>query len=570
MSSVDQLKTRPKVLDAVVVGAGITGIHQLYWLNKMGLAVEMYEEAPGVGGVWFWNRYPGARFDSESYSYGYFFDKELLQDWDWPELFAAQPDIESYMNHVIDRFDLRKLINFSSRVVSAVFDEDQAIWVVTMSTGKIVHTKYLIAATGNLSTPFMPDIPNRELFGGEVYHTGRWPQTPVDFKGKKVAVMGTGSSGVQIVPFLVDEAESLTVFQRTANWSTPLNNRPISADEMAEIKASYSEIYAKMQKDDMGLPHDPDPRSAFEVSEEERLKKYEDLWNSPGLRKVSDNFKGTETDPRANALWTAFISEKVRSIVHDPAVADLLLPKDHGYGGKRPPFVAGFYEAFNRDNVSLHDLRADPIITYTEKGVQTRSGDLHQFDIIVFATGFDAGTGSLLGMNIRGRNGISLADAWSDMPRTLLGMLVPGFPNLLMPGSVHVVSGNVPPSTAVQVRWINDLLAYTEEQAARYFEATEEAADAWTDHINKAASDGDDRATIAAENAWYLGSNIPGKPRHFLLYPGPAPQYRRKAREIAEDGYRGIIFDDLAQESENADDATDAARADAEQMSLRT
>ncbi|WP_066285523.1 flavin-containing monooxygenase [Arthrobacter sp. B6] len=529
----------PAALDAVVVGAGITGIYQLHRLKEMGLSVALYEDGAGVGGTWFWNRYPGARFDSESYSYGYFFDEQLLQEWDWKELFASQPEIEQYLNYVVDRQSLRPLIHSNTRVVGAFFDEDTALWTVTLGTGESVLTKYLVSAVGILSAPFTPDIPNHELFRGEMHHTGRWPQTPVSFKGKKVAVIGTGASGVQIVPVIAGEVETLTVFQRTPNWATPLNNRPISAEEMAEIKATYPAIYEKVSQNKSGLPHDADPRSAFDVTEEERLEKYEALWNSPGLRKITENFRDTELDSKANTMFTEFLEKKIRSLVNDPSVAERLIPKDHGFGGKRPPFEAGYFEAFNRENVSLVDMRADPIVTFTEQGLNTVKGH-HEFDIIVLATGFDAGTGALLRMNIHGREGLSLADAWKDGPRTLLGVMVPGFPNLLIAGGPHGTRGNVPRSSEMHVDWISDLINFTEQKGSKWIEPTPEAADAYTAHVYETAGGGKHGSTQAS--AWYNGGNIPGKANHFLLSPDPHPEYRRRAREVADDGYRGVTF----------------------------
>ncbi len=401
MSTSSHPEAGTELVDVLVVGAGITGIYQLYRAREEGFSVKLLEAGAGVGGTWYWNRYPGCCFDSESYTYGYLFSRELFEEWEWQEHFAPQPETERYLNHVVDRFDLRRHMRFGAPVTSAEYDDGSATWRVAAGDGTALRARFLVAATGVLSIPFLPDVPGREDFEGESYHTGRWPAEPVDFAGRRVAVVGTSSSGVQVVPAIADSVASLTVYQRTANWCTPLNNGPISAEEQARLRADFEELRDTLNTSVHGFHHPPNERNAFDVPEEERRRFYEKMWKSPGFMKLTSNYVDMLFNRDANAEWCEFIAGKIRGVVNDPATADRLVPKDHRFGEKRPPFVTGYFEAFNRPNVSLVDLRETPMVRVTPRGIQTTDGE-REFDLIVWATGFDFGTGALARMGIRG------------------------------------------------------------------------------------------------------------------------------------------------------------------------
>jgi cation diffusion facilitator CzcD-associated flavoprotein CzcO len=373
-------------VDVLIVGAGITGIYQLYRALDAGFSARLLEAGDGVGGTWYWNRYPGARFDSESYTYAYLFSKELFEDWEWQEHFAQQPEIERYLNHVVDRFDLRRHMRFGAVVTSAVYDQSAGRWTVVTSDGAARRTKFLVAATGILSVPYIPDAPGRGEFRGQSFHTGRWPTTPIDFAGKRVAVIGTGSSGVQVIPAIAAEVASLTVYQRSANWCTPLNNGPITAEEQAQLRAEFEAMCETLNTSPSGFLHPVHDRQAFDDSLAERLAFFETMWNSPGFSKLTSNYTDLTMNHAANALWCEFIAEKIRAIVRNPETAERLIPKDHLYAEKRPPFVTGYYEVYNNPNVSLVDLKQTPIVRVTEGGIETADG-VREFDIIVWANG---------------------------------------------------------------------------------------------------------------------------------------------------------------------------------------
>ena len=444
-------------VDVLVVGAGITGIYQLYRAREAGFSVQLLEAGGGVGGTWYWNRYPGARFDSESYTYAYLFSQELFDEWEWQEHFAEQPETERYLNHVVDRFDLRRHMRFDAAVTSAVYDESSGTWTVAVGDGTEIRARFLVAATGVLSVPFFPDVAGRDDFRGEQHHTGRWPATPVDFAGKRVAVIGTGSSGVQLIPAIADEVASLTVYQRTANWCTPLNNAPITAEEQAQLRADFEAMREVLNTSVAGFLHPAHDRATFDDSEDERRAFFEKMWSSPGFSKLSSNYTDLLFDPAANAEWCEFIAEKIRGIVEDPETAEKLIPKDHRFGEKRPPFVTGYYETYNHPNVSLVDLGQTPIVRMTERGIETADG-VQEFDIVVWATGFDFGTGALTRMGIRGRDGVALEDHWADGPKTFLGVQTTGFPNLFFPGGPHAAAGNNPRYNGDQVDFVTDAL----------------------------------------------------------------------------------------------------------------
>jgi cation diffusion facilitator CzcD-associated flavoprotein CzcO len=540
IGSPDQAPDEPSLaanVDVLVVGAGITGIYQLYRALHAGFTTLLLEAGKGVGGTWYWNRYPGARFDSESYTYGYFFSQELFDDWEWREHFAAQPETERYLNHVVDRFDLRRHMRFGSRVTSAEYAEGSATWNVSATDGSRVRARFVIAATGVLSMPYTPDIPGRDDFAGESHHTGEWPERPVDFAGKRVSVVGTSSSGVQIVPAIVDDVASLTVYQRTANWCTPLNNAPITAEEQVALRAGFEQLCEIVNTSVHGFHHRTCGRTAFEDSEEERERFYEAMWNSPGFMKLTSNYADLLSNPEANAEWCEFIAGKIRSIVNDPATAERLIPRDHGFGEKRPPFVAGYYEAFNRPNVFLVDLHETPIVRVTPKGIET-TDDAREADIIVWATGFDFGTGALARMGIRGRGGMALVDAWAEGPRTFLGLQTHGFPNLFFPGGPHAAAGNNPRYNGDQVDFVMKVLLYARENDFEVVEVTERAETRWTDMIDRGATS----PLSFGEKSYYFGTNIPGKPKRYLLNSAGRPKFFSVIGDVVARDYDSFAF----------------------------
>jgi cation diffusion facilitator CzcD-associated flavoprotein CzcO len=523
-------------VDVLVVGAGITGIYQLYRAREAGFSVRMLEAGGGVGGTWYWNRYPGARFDSESYTYGYFFSQELFDEWEWQEHFAAQSETERYLNHVVDRFDLRRHIRFDARVTSAVYDEATGTWVVTTDDGATTRARFLVAATGVLSVPYVPEVAGRDRFAGVQHHTGRWPAEPVEVAGRRVAVVGTSSSGVQVVPAIVDEVASLTVYQRTANWCTPLNNRPITADEQAQLRADFEQLREAVNTSVHGFHHPVNTRRAFDDSPEERHAFFEQMWASPGFMKFTSNYVDLLLDREANAEWCAFIAGKIRGIVHDPETAERLIPNDHRYGEKRPPYVAGYFEAFNRPNVELVDLRETPIVALTEHGIETTTGG-REHDVVVWATGFDFGTGAMLRMGIRGRDGLALEEHWADGPTTFLGIQTAGFPNLFFPGGPHAAAGNNPRYNGDQVDFVTDTIVYARDHGYGVVEVRPEAEERWTAMIDRAAS-----KIPFGTIGQYVGGNIPGKPKRYLLNAAGRPKLFATIAEVVDNDYADFIL----------------------------
>jgi cation diffusion facilitator CzcD-associated flavoprotein CzcO len=521
----------PLDVDVLVIGAGITGIYQLHRAREAGFTTLLLEAGSGVGGTWYWNRYPGARFDSESYTYGYLFSRALFDEWEWQEHFAEQPETERYLNHVVDRFDLRRHMRFGASVTAATFDEATARWTVTLADASAVRARFLVAATGVLSVPFFPDVPGRDDFHGEQHHTGRWPATPVEVAGKRVAVIGTGSSGVQIIPEIAELAASLTVYQRTANWCTPLNNRPITAEEQAQLRAEFASIREVLNTSVAGFLHPSHDRTAFEDSEAERRAFFETMWRSPGFAKLSSNYTDLLFDDAANAEWCAFIAEKIRGIVTDPETAEQLIPKDHRFGEKRPPFVTGYYEAYNNPAVALIDLGRTPIVRLTESGIETADG-VREFDVIVWATGFDFGTGALTRMGIRGRNGLPLAAHWADGPVTFLGVQTSGFPNLFFPGGPHAAAGNNPRYNGDQVDFVTDTLVFARDHGFDTVEVDPTAEERWTAMVDRGAA-----TAPFGERSYFFGSNIPGKPRKYLLNSGGRPKLFKEIARVIESDY---------------------------------
>ncbi len=541
MSAIRQASAPATPYDAIIIGAGFSGLYQLHKLrDELGLKARVLEAGGGVGGTWYWNRYPGARCDSESFSYSYSFSKELEQDWEWSERYPSHEEIRRYLNHVADRFDLRRDIQLNTRVKGAAFDSASDLWTVTTEAGESFVTRFLITAVGCISAANVPDIPGRDSFAGQWYHTGRWPHEGVDFTGKRVGLIGTGSTGIQAAPVIAETASHLTVFQRTANFSIPARNAPLTPEFIQEIKSNYPALRELMRGTTNGHPFAISPDSALAVPEEERRARYERAWEVGGLRFRAE-FGDLLTDKAANDTAVAFIHDKIREIVKDPAVAEKLIPRDHPFATKRPPVDTEYFETFNRDNVRLVDVKADPIEAIVPEGIRLKSGEIVPLDIIVFATGYDALTGSLLAMDIHGADGHSLREDWAAGPRTYLGLQAPHFPNMFIitgPGSPSVLC-NMPVPIEQHVNWITDCIAYMDAQGYSRIETGEPEAEAWVAHVNEAAN-----ATLLpqAGSSWYLGANIPGKPRVFMPYAGGMARYASLCDEVTQAGYRGFRF----------------------------
>jgi cation diffusion facilitator CzcD-associated flavoprotein CzcO len=521
--------------DVIIIGAGLSGMYQLHRLRELGLRVRVFETGTGVGGTWYWNRYPGARFDSESYSYGYSFSKELLQEWEWSEHFAGQPETLRYCNYVADKFDLRRDIQFESRLASAIYQDDARSWEITLASGEHHTCRFLVTAIGPLSTPTLPRIEGRASFRGQSFHTARWPKQPVDFAGKRVAVIGTGATGIQTIQTIAGEVGHLTVFQRTANWAAPLHNGKIDAEMQRKIKAGYPEMFARCKETFACFVHTPDPRGAFEVSDEEREAFYEKLYGERGFGIWQGNFRDILIDRTANATISDFVARKIRQRVKDPDVAEKLIPKNHGFGTRRLPLETFYYEVYNRDNVCLVDLNETPIERITPEGIRTSDQD-YQFDIIIYATGFDAITGSFDRIDFRGSNGALLKEKWKHGPETYLGLMVDGFPNMMMLMGPHTALGNIPRSIEYSVDWVTGLLRFAQEQGLTLLDATPEGTAGWTDHV-KALGVG----LLSNEvDSWMTGinRNVEGKQTRIVArYSGSAPAYRAKCDEVAAKGY---------------------------------
>jgi cation diffusion facilitator CzcD-associated flavoprotein CzcO len=526
--------------DAIIVGAGMSGLYQLYRLRELGLRVRVFEAGTNVGGTWYWNRYPGARFDSESYSYGYSFSKELLEEWEWSEHFAGQPETLRYLNYVADKFDLRRDIQLQSRVVAAIYDQDTPSWTITLEDGNRFRARFLITAIGPLSTPTLPRIEGRDSFEGQSFHTARWPREPVDFAGKRVAVIGTGATGVQTIQTIAGEVGHLTVFQRTPNWCAPLHNGKIDEDAQKRIKAGYPEMFARCQETFACFIHTPDSRGAFEVSDEEREAFYEKLYGERGFGIWQGNFRDILIDRKANATISDFVARKIRERVKDPKVAEKLIPKNHGFGTRRLPLETFYYEVYNRDNVELVDIVETPIERITPKGIKTNAQE-YAFDIIIFATGFDAITGAFDKIDFRGVDGIRLKDKWKSGPQTYLGLMVDGFPNMMMLMGPHTALGNIPRSIEYSVDWVSGLMRFAGENGLTRLEATAAGVASWTDHV-KALGVG----LLSNEvNSWMTGinSNVEGKQTRIVArYSGSAPAYRARCDAVAASGYDELML----------------------------
>ena len=528
--------------DAVVIGAGFAGLGMLRRLrDELGLSVQVYEAGSGVGGTWYWNRYPGARCDSESYTYCFTFSKELLQDWNWSGKYPEQPEILTYLNHVADRFDLRRDIQFNTRVTSAKFLEDLNQWQVETDQGDRVTAQFLITGIGCISAGNVPPVKGLDSFQGDWYHTGSWPHEKVNFSGKQVAVIGTGSSGVQSIPVIAGEADQVTVFQRTPQYTVPARHGTVDRRFLEEeVKPNYDKIVEQMKWSAGGNMAVKDPRSALEVSAEERQRLYEAAWAKGGERFLGESFRDVTTDKRANDTISEFIRSKIWETVKDPETAEKLIPTDHPFSSKRALIDTDYYETYNRDNVELVDIRHFPIQEITAKGIRTEDQE-YEFDIIVFATGFDAMTGAFFKMDIRGRDNLPLKDRWSQGPKTYLGLQSAGFPNMFMitgPGSPSVLT-NMPVAIEQHIEWISDFIQYTREHDIQAAEPAPHSETEWKTEVREAV----EPTMFMLANSWYFGANIPGKPRVFTPYAGGMGTYRKKCSDIAEKGYEGFILD---------------------------
>jgi cyclohexanone monooxygenase len=527
------------MFDAIIVGAGFAGMYMLHRLRELGLTARVYEAGKGVGGTWYWNRYPGARCDVESMDYSYSFSDELQQEWRWSERYSAQPEILRYANHVADRFDLRRDMQFETRVTAAVFDEPAGRWTVETDRGDRVTARFCIMATGCLSDAQVPDIKGLESLAGKWYHTGKWPHEGVDFTGRRVGVIGTGSSAIQSIPIIAKQASHLYVFQRTPNFSMPAQNAPLDPEYERRVKADYADFRRQARESRVGFVTERSGDSALTVPAEEREREYEKRWRRGGL-----GFSAAYTDllvsKEANDTAARFFREKIRAIVRDAAVADLLCPQSYPLGTKRLCVDTGYYDTFNRDNVTLVDVRKTPIEAITPKGVRV-AGVEYAVDDLVFATGFDAMTGALLNIDIRGRGGRKLDTEWAGGPRTYLGLTVEGFPNMFMitgPGSPSVLS-NMIVSIEQHVDWIADCVTHLRARGLSTIEATAEAQEAWVQHVNEVGH----MTLYPLAPSWYMGANIPGKPRVFMPYIGGVGVYRQKCDEVAAKGYEGFALD---------------------------
>ena len=537
-TSADQPET-VETYDAIIIGAGFSGLYQLHTLrDQLNLSAVVFDVADDVGGTWYWNRYPGARCDSESYYYCYSFSKELQDEWRWTELYPQHDEIRRYLSHVADRFDLRRDIRLKTRVKSASFENETNTWLISTDAGKSYRCRFLVSAVGVLSSTNVPKIPGLEQFKGEWYHTGNWPHQPVEFSGKSVGIIGTGSTGIQATPVVASQASHLTVFQRTANYSVPARNRPLSQDDQQWIQDNYDEIRLKARTSSNGHPFDVNQQSALEVSDEVRRKRYEDAWKAGGLR-FRASYKDLLHDKAANDTASEFIREKIRQVVKDPETAEKLTPRDHPFASKRPPIDTNYFETFNRDNVSLVDVKATPIVEITEAGIKTSDAE-YPLNVIIFATGFDAMTGSLLKIDIRGVGGRTLKETWATGPQNYLGLQVPHFPNFFMvmgPGSPSVLTNN-PVAIEQHVEWIRNCIGDMLERGLTRIEPDLTAADNWVEEVNRAANK---TLLPMASSSWYLGANVPGKPRAFMPYAGGMAYYASLCKEIAGDDYRGFV-----------------------------
>ncbi|MEE4362278.1 MAG: NAD(P)/FAD-dependent oxidoreductase [Pseudomonadales bacterium] len=530
--------------EVIVIGAGVSGIYQIKRLVDLGIDAVVLEADDDLGGTWYRNRYPGARFDSESYTYGYSFSRELLEEWHWKERFSPQPENLRYLNFVADKFDLRRHMRFRARVEAMRWDEDARLWHLSLADGLRYSARVVISCVGVLSTPTLPRYPGMDSFTGDAFHTYWWPKEPVPLAGRRVGVVGTGATGIQVIAEIADKVGELRVFQRRPNWSAPLNNGPISEAEMEEIRARYDEIFANCAASPGGFEHVPDRRGFANLTREERIAFWDELYERPGFAILQSNFVEIFSDPQANREISEYVANRIRGRVRDPAIAEKLIPRDHGFGMQRLPLETHYFEVFNRPNVRLVDLSETPIECVTPTGIQT-SAEHHGLDLIVYATGFDAITGAFDHLDVRGTGGRSLRDVWQDGPRTWFGLMTHGFPNLLMVAGPQSISGstNFPRAIEGGVNWVTDFLAHARARGCTRFEVQGAGEQEWADEVTRAY----DRVLLKTSKGWFTGynSNVAGheagRIRH-QAYFGPAPKYTRMIQQAARDGYQRVDF----------------------------
>ena len=524
--------------DAIIVGAGFAGLYQLICLrDQLGLNCLVIETGDDVGGTWYWNRYPGARCDTESHAYSYYFSEELLKEWTWSERYPGHAEIRKYINFVADKFDLKKNILFNEKVINAEFNDSSNKWNLATSNENHFQAKFLIAAVGCLSNTNIPKIKGLDTFEGKYYHTGNWPKTGVSFTDKKVGQIGTGSTGIQAVPVIAAEAKHLTVFQRTANYSIPARNAPLSQKFKDHVKEDHKYYKEFLKRTPNGHPFEISSRLVSDVNEEEMNEIYEKAWEKGGLQ-FRATFNDLVTNIEANKTASEFIKGKIRKTVSNKKFANILSDIDHPYAGKRPPIDSHYFEAFNRDNINLIDLRSDPILQINQKGIQTKENHF-DLDIIVFATGYDAMTGPLLNMNITGKQNLKLDDCWKEGPKSFLGLQIPGFPNLFTitgPGSPSVLT-NMPMAIEQHVEWIRDCISYVNNKNYSRIEADQKSSKEWGDEVNAVANK---TLLPTVKHSWYLGANIPGKPQVFMPYAGGLPKYTEVCNEVKNNNYKGF------------------------------
>ncbi len=536
------IQAAPCDYEVIVVGAGVSGIYQIKRLLDCGVRATVLDANEDLGGTWYNNRYPGARFDSESYTYGYSFDKELLDEWHWSERFSPQPETLRYLNFVVDKLGLRDHMQFGCRVEAMIFDEQTDTWRLTLSDGRTLTSRVVVTALGPLSTPTLPKIEGMDDFRGIAFHPANWPHDSLDLTGKRVGIIGTGATAIQIIPVVAEQAARLTVFQRRANWAAPLNNGPIDAQEMDDIRSRYDEIFAACAQSPAAFEHVPDPRSFYDVSPEERRAFWDRLYDEPGFSIWLANFPEIFIDEKANAEFSAYIADRIRQRVDDPEVAEKLIPKDHGFGIQRLPLETGYFEAYNRDNVELVDAAETPIERITETGLRTSDREF-EFDVIVYATGFDAFTGAYDHIDIRGFGGRKLRDIWADGPETYLGMLVSGMPNMVMLGGPQTAAANFPRGSEVAVDWIMPLLQQMWEGGYTRFDARAEAQQAWFETVKSSY-----QGLLASKaQSWITGynSNLKGHEyghTRYNIFPTGGVEYAKHLKKAAQGGYPGIAF----------------------------
>lgn len=527
-------------VEVLVIGAGVTGIYALQQALEAGFDAQLVEKGDGAGGVWYWNRYPSCRFDSESYSYGYIHSKELFEGWRWEEEFATQPEIERYLNYAIDHFSLRPHMRFGQTVVAAEWDEVATLWRIRTEAGDEFTARWVISATGGLSVPNIPALAGLADFAGAAHHTGAWPHTPIDFAGKRVAIFGNGPSGAQLLPAIADTVAQVDLYQRTPVWTTPLNNAPIDDERQAWLLENFDRISATLgsSQNPTGFLHQPAGKFSTDDNYGERQEFYEAIWNSPGFSKLTTNYYDMTTNREVNLEFCEFLTNKIRTIVEDPATAERLIPKGILFGAKRPPFVTNYYESFNKPNVSLVALKETPIVKVTERGIETTEGE-REYDIIAFATGFDFGTGALTRMGIKGANGIDLSTDWDEGPADFGGFSAHDLPNFFFPGGPHGAGGgNYPRYSQDQVDWIVGTLRHARDRGFERFEPTEAQQNAWMSMVEELAP----KSIFSAEHSHYYGANVEGKPQKFLLNPGGRQVLHDMTAEMAStEDYNGAL-----------------------------